>query len=100
VEAAKAAGTVDTPAHLLKTNYRYNSLNAVIAQQTPDAGLSNFWYDVLGRLVVSQNAQQKNDGNYSYTLYDSIGRITEVGQKPQSTAMTQTISQSASSLAS
>ena len=100
VEAAKLAGTVDTPAHLLQTNYRYNSLNAVIAQKTPDAGISNSWYDVLGRLVVSQNAQQFHDGNYSYTLYDPFGRITEVGQKPQSTAMTQAISQNATSLLS
>ena len=100
VEAAKTAGTVDVPAHLLTTNYRYNSLNAVTAQQTPDAGISYFWYDVLGRLAVSQNAQQTHDGNYSYTLYDPIGRIIEVGQKPQSTAMTQTISQNASSLTS
>jgi RHS repeat-associated protein len=100
VDSLRGLGQVDTPAHLLKTNYRYNSLNAVIAQNTPDAGSSNFWYDVLGRLVVSQNAQQFHDVTYSYTLYDSIGRITEVGLKPQSTAMTQTISQSASSLAS
>jgi len=100
VESAKIAGTVVVPSHVLTTNYRYNSLNAVIAQQSPDAGISDFWYDVLGRLVVSQNAQQTHDGNYSYTLYDPLGRITEVGQKPQTTAMTQTISQNATSLAS
>jgi hypothetical protein len=98
VETAKTAGTVDVPAHLLTTNYRYNSLNTVIAQQTPDAGLSAFWYDALGRLVISQNAQQNHDVTYSYTLYDAIGRITEVGQKPQTTAMTQAISQNATSL--
>jgi hypothetical protein len=100
VDSLRPLGVVDTPAHLLQTNYRYNSLNAVTAQKTPDAGISSFWYDVLGRLVVSQNAQQTHDVTYSYTLYDSIGRITEVGLKPQSTAMTQTISQNASSLAS
>jgi RHS repeat-associated protein len=63
------------------TNYRYNTLNTVIAQTTPDAGRTSFWYDRLGRLALSQNAKQLAEGNnYSYTLYDSLSRITEVGQ--------------------
>lgn len=82
-----------TPPHTFATNYRYNSLGQVVQQHSPDGGLSKFWYDRLGRLVVSQNAQQAADGNYSYTLYDQFGRITEVGQKPHSTPMTQEISQ-------
>jgi RHS repeat-associated protein len=42
-----------------------------------------FWYDRLGRLVLSQNTKQsKKPGKaYSYTLYDALGRITEVGEK-------------------
>lgn len=87
-----------TPDHKQATNYRYNSLGQVVAQNTPDAGTSLFWYDALGRLVVSQNAKQAvadGDGNqrYSYTLYDQFGRITEVGEKPQSVAMSQDIAQ-------
>ena len=77
---------------VLATQYRYNSLNQVVAQKTPDAGISNFWYDKLGRLVVSQNAKQLLENKYSYTLYDSLGRITQVGQKPQTQVMTQSIS--------
>jgi YD repeat-containing protein len=69
--------------HTLVTEYRYNTLNQVVQQKTPDAGLSKFWYDLLGRLVVSQNSKQKTANKYSYTLYDNLGRITEVGQKPQ-----------------
>jgi RHS repeat-associated protein len=81
------------------TNYRYNTLNQVIAQKTPDAGKSSFWYDRLGRLVVSQNAKQAiAPVAYSYTLYDYLGRITEVGQKPQVTAMTQATSQDTTGL--
>lgn len=92
---------------LLATNYRYNSLNQVTSQLSPDGGTSHFWYDRLGRLVVSQNAKQGNPSNspegggmlrYSYTLYDSLGRITEVGQKPQTQAMTQAISQDTTAL--
>ncbi len=71
---------------------------------------SRFWYDELGRLVLSQNSKQYNIKNYlgeqqyadvettlntltqnstsstqipraySYTLYDDIGRIVEVGE--------------------
>ncbi|MCR6720412.1 MAG: hypothetical protein NVV59_08970 [Chitinophagaceae bacterium] len=82
-ESVKSAREEDAsllPAHALVTHYRYNSLNQVVAQSSPDGGLSNFWYDRLGRLVVSQNARQKNQDKYSYTMYDVLGRITEVGQ--------------------
>lgn len=99
VRIARANGTVKTPEHTLPTNYRYNTLNQVIAQHTPDAELSEFWYDRLGRLVVSRNAKQKVHNRYSYTKYDDLGRITEVGQKPKlatAAEMSQVISQNAS----
>lgn len=95
------------PNHLLPTTYRYNTLGQVVEQQSPDGGLSRFWYDELGRLVVSQNAKQANPANspegggtkrYSYTLYDELGRITQVGQKPTATAMSQTVSGNKTSL--
>lgn len=75
------------PDHQLPTNYQYNSLNQVIAQTSPDAGISKFWYDMLGRLVVSQNAKQQLLGKYSYTLYDALGRIGEVGETQGNTAV-------------
>ncbi|MFZ4059558.1 MAG: hypothetical protein ACOYKE_15545, partial [Ferruginibacter sp.] len=68
------------PNHRLVTEYRYNTLNQVVLQQTPDAGESRFWYDKLGRLVLSQNAKQVREDLYSYTLYDDLGRIIEVGE--------------------
>jgi RHS repeat-associated protein len=42
-----------------------------------------FYYDRLGRLIVSQNSKQFNADikRYSYTLYDELGRIEEVGEK-------------------
>jgi hypothetical protein len=78
---------------ILATQYRYNSLNQVITQRSPDGGISNFWYDRLGRLVISQNAKQLAQSRYSYTLYDDLGRTIQVGQKPQTNPMSQTISQ-------
>ncbi|MBK8705989.1 MAG: hypothetical protein IPN33_22160 [Saprospiraceae bacterium] len=49
---------------------------------------TRFWYDRLGRMVVSQNTKQFNRkkasalnlADYSYTRYDSLGRISEVGE--------------------
>lgn len=82
------------PGHTYKTQYHYNSLNQLIEQTTPDTdGPSEFFYDALGRLVVSQNAKQENYSYeaYSYTLYDELGRVVEVGQISDVTAMNQTI---------
>jgi RHS repeat-associated protein len=73
------------PAHTLVTSYAYNSTNQVFTQQSPDGGTNRFWYDLLSRLVISQNDKQLPGNNYSYTTYDVLGRITEVGQKNQAT---------------
>ena len=106
VAAARLAGGSLVPTHGLLTQYRYNTLNQVMAQQTPDGGRSYFWYDRLGRLSISQNARQRSvtgteqGRQYSYTLYDFIGRITEVGQinNTGTVAMTDSISRSESLL--
>jgi hypothetical protein len=92
------AGMVMVPSHTLVTNYRYNTLNQVATQQSPDGGMSNFWYDRLGRLAVSQNRKQLPGSQYSYTQYDTIGRITQVGQLSSSTTITPTISRNDSTL--
>jgi hypothetical protein len=42
-----------------------------------------FWYDKLGRIVVSQNTKQQFNQQYSYTLYDGLGRVMEAGQKDE-----------------
>lgn len=86
VRDARLNTTVTVPAHEMTTQYRYNSLNKIVQERSPDAGKSKFWHDRLGRLAISQNAQQakvNEDGpgvKYSYTRYDYLGRITEVGQ--------------------
>ena len=88
------SATVMTPVGQSKqTTYEYNSLNQLVSQTTPDGGESNFWYDGLGRLVVSQNDEQNNDDWYSYMLHDGLGRVIEAGEilKPGS-PMSQTIS--------
>jgi len=69
------------PSHVIPTSYAYNATNQVNTQLSPDGGTNRYWYDLLSRLVISQNDKQLPANNYSYTVYDSIGRITEVGQK-------------------
>ncbi|SEW52800.1 RHS repeat-associated core domain-containing protein [Chitinophaga arvensicola] len=69
------------PQHRLATDYAYTSLNQVSTQKTPDAGVSGFWYDYKGRLIASRNAKQaKRNNNYSYSVYDALGRIIETGE--------------------
>ncbi|HRE52056.1 MAG TPA: hypothetical protein PK339_11580 [Flavitalea sp.] len=76
------------PHHRLASSYAYNSANQAVRQKTPDGGLSHFWYDKISRLIASQNEEQRDpanplddDGRYSYTKYDALGRIIEVGEK-------------------
>lgn len=75
------------PEHKLLSSYVFNSTGQVVRQSSPDGGTTDFWYDHLSRLVISQNAEQRGEfgnGNsrFSYTLYEpTLGRIMEVGEK-------------------
>lgn len=88
------------PTHSLASRYWYNSLNAPVKQLTPDADSARFWYDRLGRVVVSQRAQQRSHDQYSYTIYDALGRITQAGMLVQSTIITNMIAKNPEALAS
>ncbi|MGD1849018.1 MAG: RHS repeat domain-containing protein [Salibacteraceae bacterium] len=70
------------PEYELITNYRYNSLQNLVQQQTPDGGQSKLWYDGINRVVASQNAKQVAAGNgqYSYVVHDDLGRPIEGGE--------------------
>ena len=98
VRAARAAGTVLVPNHTLVTNYRYNTLDQVVAQHTPDGGTTDIWYDRLGRVALSENSRQQTNNQYSYTEYDIIGRIVQVGQLMSTVPATDTITRNDSSL--
>ncbi|MET0637786.1 MAG: RHS repeat-associated core domain-containing protein [Chitinophagaceae bacterium] len=91
VAAKRSAKLERVPTHVLKTTYRYNSLNQVVQQDSPDGGISRFWYDRLGRLVISQNARQQYFRQYSFTQYDALGRITTVAEKVQPLVLTTAI---------
>ncbi|MDR6762071.1 RHS repeat-associated protein [Flavobacterium sp. 2755] len=71
-----------SPNHQFKTEYRYNSLNQLVWQSTPDGGATSFAYDKLGRIIASQNKKQQTAviAKMSYTNYDSLGRINQAGE--------------------
>ncbi|RYD98693.1 MAG: RHS repeat protein, partial [Sphingobacteriales bacterium] len=80
VEQARNATSLAQKANHNKiSRYRYNSYNQPVWQQTPDGGITEFFYDKAGRLAFSQNAKQLQGGTFSYTLYDQQGRIEESG---------------------
>lgn len=64
----------------LSTRYKYNSLNAKISRTTPDGGTSKWCYDLVGRVILSQDAAQASSSrDANYLIYDSKGRIIESG---------------------
>lgn len=77
-----AANRMTHPAHAMITEYEYNSLSQLVRQKTPDGGETKFLYDAKGRLRFSQNAEQFNTNvsKFSYTKYDALGRIIDVGE--------------------
>jgi RHS repeat-associated protein len=56
--------------------------NGYIMSNTQGDYSTRFYYDKLGRLIISQNAKQynKTPKAYSYTIYDALGRVAQVGE--------------------
>lgn len=67
-------------AHKKVSSYKYNSLNQLKYQFTPDGGTVYFFYDAAGRQIFSQNSRQRPQGFYTYSLYDEQGRAIESGE--------------------
>ena len=51
-DPADPATTPLYPSHTMVTRYKYNSLQQPIESETPDGGLTTYWYDALGRPVL------------------------------------------------
>ncbi|WP_440134895.1 RHS repeat domain-containing protein, partial [Chitinophaga sancti] len=98
VKVARANNTLLVPAHTMATQYRYNTLNLLVSKKTPDEGITNYWYDRLGKVALTQNSKQTKENRYSYTRYDALGRITETGEITSTTGMTDLISRDTSQL--
>ncbi|HTA81721.1 MAG TPA: kelch repeat-containing protein [Bacteroidia bacterium] len=77
--SGEVSGSPTYPVDSFQTHYFYNTLNEPIKQQTPDGDSVHYWYDLAGRICLSQNALQR-PLLYSYTQFDALGRVNEVGQ--------------------
>lgn len=64
------------PQHNLATQYKYNSLDQLIWQQTPDGGETRFAYDDLGRIIASQNDKQKDGLSTLLLAEDTPGKFS------------------------
>jgi RHS repeat-associated protein len=68
------------------TNPTYvTTKKAMVRNLKHEGGLytARFYYDRLGRIVTSQNSRQFQQGKFSYTLYDELGRVYEAGEKTE-----------------
>ena len=93
VKNKRSIGDTLRPGHdfNLATQYRYNALDQLTNQISPESR-SAFFYDRLGRLVLSKNKKQIMTSKYSYTTYDPLGRIIEVGELTNSAFMNNNVS--------
>ncbi len=66
------------------TKYTYNSLGWLTKVESKDEGISHFVYREDGQILFSQNAQQKIDEKFSYSMYDEYGRLIESGEYDES----------------
>ncbi len=82
--------------HRKATVYKYNSFNQMVSSYMPDhdqmsnSSLDNLeycysgrlYYDLLGRVLLSQNTKQRNENvyRYSFTKYDELSRPIESGE--------------------
>ncbi len=86
VKTVPPKGTTDigtsratSPSRTYATTYIYDSFKRLTQKTTPDGGSTYCYYNSLGQLRFSQNAQQTSDGTYSYIKYDNLGRSSESG---------------------
>ncbi|MBS1612785.1 MAG: RHS repeat protein, partial [Bacteroidetes bacterium] len=86
------APSSNEPSHTYRTTYKYNALNQVVEQNTPDGGKTDFWYNRAGQLKLSRNAKQKTatlaTDKFSFTKYDEQARIVVAGELEQTTNTT------------
>ena len=59
--------------------YRYDSKNRLVEKQLPGKGKEYMVYDLQGRLVAYQDANQRDDGKWLFTRYDKFGRTVYTG---------------------
>lgn len=79
------------PDHHQVTQYDYNALGQMVKTKTPDKGIGTSLYTEDGLVRFSQDAKQAAAATptYSYTLYNDLKRVIEVGEMSCATTLTQ-----------
>ncbi|MCW3104301.1 MAG: repeat-associated core domain protein [Bacteroidetes bacterium] len=74
----------------LYNSFPANPKYAMLIDDNSNYYSTRFFYDKLGRMVLSQNSKQYNKvpKTFSYTTYDELGRIQEVGEKSENSSGT------------
>lgn len=68
-----SATRTNRPAHTMVTKYAWNAAGELVKEETPDGGVTQFWYNDKGQLRVTQKANQS--GKFTVTDYDDLGRV-------------------------
>jgi hypothetical protein len=63
-----------------KTVFEYDFSGKILSTTEPDEGKANYVYRKDGKIRFSQNAQQSQNGHFSYTHYDNLARPVESGE--------------------
>ncbi|MFI5171123.1 MAG: RHS repeat-associated core domain-containing protein, partial [Chitinophagales bacterium] len=60
-------------------------LYSILVNDESEYFSGKFWYDKVGRMILSQNTRQfnKTPKSYIYTMYDALGRVIESGEKTE-----------------
>ncbi len=64
----------------LGSEFTYNTLGQLIEQDTPDAGVTKYKYDVFGNLRYWQTAKQAQAGRVGFRTYDFMDRPVLEGE--------------------
>jgi RHS repeat-associated protein len=59
--------------------YEYDGRNRMIMKKVPGAGAVYMVYDARDRLVMTQDANMRNNNKWMVTLYDALNRPAETG---------------------
>lgn len=60
--------------------YQYDTRGRLIQKHIPGTGLTQLVYDNKDRLVMSQDAQDADEGRWRFTRYDALGRVMQTGR--------------------
>ncbi|MEL6610932.1 MAG: RHS repeat-associated core domain-containing protein [Bacteroidota bacterium] len=71
--------TVGSLDHKRASRTTYDTRGLAVRQETPDAGNVRMLYDESGRLIFSQDAEERRKGEIHFYTYDELGRMRVEG---------------------